>query len=62
MKYLQTELPGVFILEPKVFEDHRGYFMETYRKSDFDAQIGAVEFVQDNESKSSYGVLRGLHY
>lgn len=63
MNYIETELKGVFILEPKRFDDPRGYFMETYRKEDFDLHIGhAVEFIQDNESKSSRGVLRGLHY
>lgn len=62
MNYIKTEIEGVWILEPKVFEDKRGYFMETYRKEDFEANIGLVEFVQDNESKSSFGVLRGLHY
>lgn len=63
MNYIATEIPGVWILEPKVFEDARGYFMETYRKADFDAHVGMnVDFVQDNQSKSSRGVLRGLHY
>lgn len=62
MNYCKTEIEGVWILEPKVFEDKRGYFMETYRKEDFDANVGVTEFVQDNESKSSFGVLRGLHY
>ncbi len=63
MKYIKTEIEGVFVIEPQVFGDSRGYFMETYRQEDFDRNIGRhVEFVQDNESKSSYGVLRGLHY
>jgi dTDP-4-dehydrorhamnose 3,5-epimerase len=62
MEYLMTELQGVWILEPKVFGDSRGYFMEAYKKSDFERHIGSVDFIQDNESKSSYGVLRGLHY
>lgn len=63
MEYIATEIPGVFILKPKVFADERGYFFESYRQSDFDANIGGhTEFIQDNESKSSYGVLRGLHY
>ena len=57
-----TELEGVWILEPQVFGDSRGYFMETWKQSDFERHIGTVNFVQDNESKSSYGVLRGLHY
>lgn len=62
MQYIETEIKGVWVLEPRVFEDARGYFMETYRQEDFDAYIGETVFVQDNESKSSYGVVRGLHY
>ena len=63
MEYIKTEIEGVWILEPKVFEDARGYFMETWRKEDFNAHIGYdVSFVQDNQSSSSRGVLRGLHY
>lgn len=63
MEYKKTSIDGVFVLEPKVFNDNRGYFFESYRMSDFDQNIGRhVEFIQDNESKSSYGVLRGLHY
>ena len=59
---LDTAIPGVFIIEPKVFGDARGYFMETWSQRDFDAQVRPIRFVQDNESKSSYGVLRGLHF
>lgn len=63
MQYLKTAIDGVWILEPKVFNDPRGYFMETWKQADFDEHIGHhVEFIQDNESKSSRGVLRGLHY
>ncbi len=63
MEYIKTEIDGVWVINPKVFNDERGYFFESYRKSDFDANIGrSVDFIQDNESKSSYGVLRGLHY
>ncbi len=62
MEFFETEIKGVWILEPRVFEDARGYFMETYREEDFCDKIGNIHFVQDNESKSSYGVLRGLHY
>ena len=63
MDYKKTEIEGVYIIQPKVFKDNRGYFMETFRQSDFDAGIGRhVEFIQDNESKSSRGVRRGLHY
>lgn len=63
MNYIPTAIPDVWILEPKVFNDARGYFMETWREEDFNAHIGhPVRFVQDNQSKSSRGVLRGLHY
>lgn len=63
MEYIKTEIPDVWILEPRVFEDARGYFMETWREEDFNAAIGhPVRFVQDNQSKSSRGVLRGLHF
>lgn len=62
MEYIMTELEGVWILEPKVFGDSRGYFMETFKQDDFERHIGRINFVQDNESRSSYGVLRGLHY
>lgn len=59
---IQTEIPGVVIIEPKLFGDERGYFMETWSQKDFDEQVRPVKFVQDNESKSCYGVLRGLHF
>lgn len=62
MNYIQTEIDGVWIIEPKVFNDARGYFMEVFKEEEFRANIGDVHFVQDNESKSSFGVLRGLHY
>ena len=62
MKYIKTEIEGVFILEPKVFNDSRGYFFETWKKAEFEQNVGKVTFIQDNESKSSFGVLRGLHY
>ena len=62
MEYIKTNIKDVWILKPHVFEDARGYFMETFRSEDFCANLGNVVFVQDNESKSSYGVLRGLHY
>ena len=62
MNYIQTEIDGVWLIEPKVFSDERGYFMEAFKQEDFEANIGPVNFVQDNESKSSFGVLRGLHY
>lgn len=62
MNYIQTEIEGVWIIEPKVFNDARGYFMEAFKEEEFRTHIGDVHFVQDNESKSSFGVLRGLHY
>ena len=63
MEYIATEIPDVWILNPKVFADARGYFMETWREADFNAHIGHdVHIVQDNQSFSSRGVLRGLHY
>ena len=63
MNYIKTSIEGVWIIEPKVFNDQRGYFFEAWKQADFDEHIGRhVEFIQDNESKSSYGVLRGLHY
>lgn len=62
MNYIQTEIDGVWIIEPKVFVDARGYFMEAFKEEEFNAQVGQIHFIQDNESQSSYGVLRGLHY
>ena len=62
MNYIQTEIEGVWIIEPKVFKDARGYFMEAFKEGEFRANIGNVHFVQDNESKSNFGVLRGLHF
>lgn len=62
MKFLETELPGVIIVEPAVFEDGRGYFMETHHRDKF-AEAGiALPFVQDNHSHSTQGTLRGLHF
>lgn len=63
MNYIKTEIPDVWVCEPKVFADARGYFMETWRAADFNENIGhEVNFVQDNQSMSSRGVLRGLHF
>jgi len=62
MNVIQTSIPDVLIFEPKVFGDERGYFVETFRQDVIEKHIGRVHFVQDNESKSSYGVLRGLHF
>lgn len=62
MEYKETAIKGVYIMEPRVFSDARGYFFEAWKQAEFEEHIGHVDFVQDNESKSSYGVLRGLHY
>lgn len=62
MEYIKTEIEGVWIIQPKVFNDARGYFFEAWKKEEFEQHVGHVDFIQDNESKSSYGVLRGLHY
>lgn len=61
-KFTETEIDGVFIIEPAVFGDHRGYFMETYNYEDFKKAGLDMVFVQDNQSKSKRGVLRGLHF
>lgn len=57
-----TELPGLMIYEPKVFPDSRGYFFESYNQKDFDFANQSFDFVQDNQSRSTYGVIRGLHF
>lgn len=62
MEFIEQSIAGVFVIEPKKFGDARGYFMETYRQDLFEKHIGKINFVQDNESRSSYGVLRGLHF
>lgn len=62
MKFIKTEIPDVVIIEPLVYGDDRGYFFESFRKEEFDKHIGKVDFVQENESKSGRGVLRGLHF
>ncbi len=62
MKLIKTTIEGVLILEPQVFGDARGYFFESFSQRVFNELVGKVDFVQDNESCSSYGVVRGLHY
>lgn len=62
MNVIETALDGVVIIEPNIFEDSRGYFFESFSQREFDEKIGTIIFVQDNESKSSYGVMRGLHF
>lgn len=62
MNIITTALEGVVIIEPRIFSDSRGYFFESFSQEEFDAKVRPIRFVQDNESKSSYGVMRGLHY
>lgn len=62
MKFTEQKIKGVWVIEPKVFTDERGYFMESYKQNLFEEHIGKVDFIQDNESKSTRGVLRGMHY
>lgn len=62
MKFIVTEIPKVYIIEPSFFGDHRGYFMESFNLKKFEENIGQIKFVQDNESKSSKGIIRGLHF
>lgn len=62
MNILKTNIDGVLLIEPKVFGDERGYFFESYSQREFEKKVCKVLFVQDNESKSRYGVVRGLHY
>lgn len=62
MNIIQTSIPGVVIIEPHLFKDDRGYFFESFSERNFNTQVREVKFVQDNESMSSYGVMRGLHF
>ncbi|MDE6174363.1 MAG: dTDP-4-dehydrorhamnose 3,5-epimerase [Duncaniella sp.] len=62
MEVIKTDIEGVVIIEPRIFADSRGYFFESYSKREFDEKVRPVDFVQDNESCSSYGVMRGLHF
>ncbi len=62
MEVIKTDIEGVVIIEPRIFTDARGYFFESYSKREFDEKVRPVNFVQDNESCSSYGVMRGLHF
>ena len=62
MEFKELDIKGVWLIEPKRFGDARGYFCETFKLSEFESHIGKVEFVQDNESLSTRGVLRGLHF
>lgn len=62
MEIIKTAIDGVVIIEPKVFKDQRGYFFESFSQREFEAKVRKINFVQDNESMSSYGVMRGLHF
>ena len=62
MNVIQTSIDGVVIIEPHVFNDSRGYFFESFNQREFEEKVCKTIFVQDNESKSSYGVIRGLHF
>ena len=62
MEVIKTAIDGLFIIEPRIFEDSRGYFFESFSQREFDEKVGKITFVQDNESKSCYGVMRGLHF
>jgi dTDP-4-dehydrorhamnose 3,5-epimerase len=63
MQFIAQNIPDVFVIEPQVHGDHRGYFVETFRQDKFEQAVGhTINFIQDNESKSSKGVLRGLHF
>ena len=62
MEVIKTDIEGVVIIEPRIFKDARGYFFESFSKREFDEKVAKVDFVQDNESCSTYGVMRGLHF
>ena len=62
MNVIKTDIEGVYIVKPTIFEDSRGYFFESFSQKNFENKVGKINFVQDNESKSTYGVVRGLHF
>ena len=62
MNVIKTDIDGVLIIEPKVFEDERGYFFESFSQKEFEEKVGKINFVQDNQSMSFYGIIRGLHF
>lgn len=62
MNIVETDIPGVVIIEPRIFKDARGYFFESFSQREFDEKVRPIRFVQDNESMSTYGVMRGLHF
>lgn len=62
MEVIKTDIEDVVIIEPRVFKDARGYFFESFSQREFEEKVRKINFVQDNESMSSYGVLKGMHY
>ncbi len=62
MEVIKTDIEGLLVIEPRVFEDARGYFFESFSQREFDSEVGELRFVQDNESRSCFGVMRGLHF
>ena len=62
MEAIKTNIDGVVIIEPRIFKDERGYFFESFSQREFNEKVRPITFVQDNESQSSYGVMRGLHF
>ena len=62
MEIIKTEIEGLLIIEPRIFSDARGYFFESFSQREFEEKVGPIHFVQDNESMSTYGVMRGLHF
>lgn len=62
MEVIKTAIEGVVIIEPRLFKDSRGYFFESFSQREFEEKVAKITFVQDNESMSSYGVMRGLHF
>jgi len=62
MEVIKTDFNGLFIIQPRIFEDNRGYFFESFNKKEFNSIIPKIEFIQDNQSKSVFGTIRGLHY
>ena len=62
MQVIKTAIDGLFIIEPRIFKDARGYFFESFSQREFEEKVGPINFVQDNESMSQYGVMRGLHF
>lgn len=62
MKFLETIIKGVWLIQPSIIEDERGYFFESFKEDEFKKNVGNIDFIQENQSKSSYGVIRGLHY